>query len=173
MEDKIKYYIRKNLANKKSWNSYNINFVYLIIIFFVLNNDTYQQSIIKLVIEGKGNINFLNNSFYLNPSNFQVNGLLINSSQKIYNFNNDINNVTIIFDNQIVSCEKMFSELTNIIEIDLSNLDTSKVISMNAMFNGCSNLEKIIFGNINTSLVEDMYELFHHCQKLTSIDLSI
>ena len=43
-----------------------------------------------------------------------------------------------------------------IIEIDLSNLDTSKVINMESMFYGCSNLKKINFGNINTTSVTNM-----------------
>ena len=55
----------------------------------------------------------------------------------------------------------MFKGLTNIIEIDLSNLDTSKVTNMSYMFVVCSDLGKINFGNINTSLVNNMENLFH------------
>ena len=35
----------------------------------------------------------------------------------------------------------MFEELNNTIEIDLSNLDTSKVTNMESMFNQCVILE--------------------------------
>ena len=66
----------------------------------------------------------------------------------------------------------MFKGLTNIIEVDLSYLDTSKVTTMFAMFEGCTNIEKINFGNINTSSVKTLEKLFHDCKKLTSIDVS-
>ena len=44
--------------------------------------------------------------------------------------------------NPVSSFENMFTELTNIIEIDLSNFDTSLVESMSGMFNGCVSLKK-------------------------------
>ena len=66
----------------------------------------------------------------------------------------------------------MFYELNSIIEIDLSNFDSSKVTNMKEMFSNCKKLIKITFGNINTSLVENMIKLFYHCEALTSIDLS-
>ena len=60
----------------------------------------------------------------------------------------------------------------NIIEIDLSNFDTSEVTNMNGMFSECKNIEKINFGSINTFSVENMGYLFYKCNKLSSIDLS-
>ncbi len=83
----------------------------------------------------------------------------------------DINYITLIFEEEITSCENMFKHC-NIKEINLSNFDTSKVTRMKSMFDHCENLEKITFGNINTSLVKNMYALFHYCSKLTALDLS-
>ena len=114
---------------------------------------------IKLIIEGTGNKNIINNNFYLDPSEVLIEGEPKPSCKKICNFQNNINQVTIKFDRLIESCENMFDGLTSIKEIDLSNLDTSKVINMSSMFNECTNLEKITFGNINTSSVENMFQL--------------
>ena len=131
------------------------------------------QSEIKLVIKGTGNSYFLNNTFYSTPSEVIINGETIDPPENNkYNFKQDINYVTIKFNNQIESCENMFSGLANIIEIDLSNFDASKVKNMESMFLECSNLERINFGNINTSSVKNMKRLFKECTKLTSIDVS-
>ena len=64
----------------------------------------------------------------------------------------------------------MFDGLENIIEIDISNLDTSRVTTMENMFNNCENLIKIDFGNINTSLVTNMKYMFRECYSLTFIN---
>ena len=42
----------------------------------------------------------------------------------------------------------MFTDLNNIIEIDLSQFDFSHITTMKNMFNGCTSLKNIIFGNI-------------------------
>ena len=83
----------------------------------------------------------------------------------------EINNVTIVFDEEINSTENMFYNLVNISEIDLTNFDTSNIKKMKSMFYGCKGLKNIIFGNINTSSVEDMSQLFKFCTIITSIDV--
>ena len=138
-----------------------------------LRNLNVYQSEIKLVIKGRGDIFFLNNNFSSEPSEVIINNEIKDSYIKSYNFVKDFNNITIKFNNTIKSCESMFDGLANIIEMDLSNFDSSKVERMDKMFYKCSNLEKINFGNINTSLVKTMRNLFSCCSKLTSINLSI
>ena len=150
-----------NLKMKLLHTSFNI-----FISALSLVNLTELKSEINLVIQGQGNLNVLNDSFYLNPSEVIINGDLKVSCNKNCYLDNILNNVTIKFDKQLKSLENMFSGLYKIIEIDLSNLDTSKVTTMVSMFEYCSNLKKILFGNINTSLVESMYGLF----KLFKID---
>ena len=93
-------------------------------------------------MNGNGIQSFINSNFYLDPSKVIINGEIILSSIRSYEFENDINNVTIIFDKLLESCEKMFDGLSYIILIDLSNLDTSNVTNMNSMFNQCINLKK-------------------------------
>jgi len=155
-------------------------FIFLLIIVLVnlisitnVRNLNNYISEIHLVIKGKGTQNILNNDFNTNPSEVIVNGISkVNSCIKTCDLDEDINKVTIKFEEQIKSCNKMFNNLQNIIEIDLSNFDASEVITMEWMFYYCKNLEKINFGNINTSSVEKMNKLFYKCEKLISIDLS-
>ena len=169
-EQKTKNIIKiKN--NEKSYNNF-INIYFLFLTFLILLFISFEQLEINLIIKGKGEQIFINNSFYLNPSIVIINGEIKNSCKKSCVFENDINNVTIKFNESLNSCENMFDGLSNIIEINLSNLDTSKVTNMDSMFNQCINLGEIKFGNINTSLVKNMYQLFHNCKKLETIDVS-
>ena len=77
-----------------------------------------------------------------------MNGILNSANTKEVLLEEDINNITIGFDDPIISCQNMFKDLDNIIEIDLSNFDTSKVINMAFMFLNCIRLEKINLWNI-------------------------
>ena len=69
----------------------------------------------------------------------------------------EINNIKLIFDNNIESCGNMFYGSYNIIEIDFSNFDFSQVRNVTFMFRNCSNLEKINFGNIIKFLFIHIY----------------
>ena len=112
------------------------------------------NSTIHLIVDQRSNI-YVNELYYIEP-------FIIENG----------NNVTLIFNDEITSCENMFKGLSNIIEIDLSFFDFSKVKNMYSMFYGCTNLKKIKFGNINTSSVVNMSQLFFECKNLISIDLS-
>ena len=154
-----------------------INSIFIFYFFLILFSnfsitEVTSNSQIKLIIEGIGHQNFLNEGFYKEPTRVYVNGILYNSSDKNCELINDRNDITIIFDEEINTCENMFKGLDNIKEIDLSNFDTSKVTNMNSMFYDCINLTRINFGHINTSSVEDMSNLFRNCIKLKSLDLS-
>ena len=133
---------------------------------------TSEQNEIRLVINGPGVKYFINNSFYLEPSEVIVNGVKKLTCKKYCDLADGLNNITIKFSEKINSSEIMFRGMTNIVEIDLSKLDISGVTNMSEMFYGCSNLENITFGNTNTSSVTNMYYLFYACKRLTSIDIS-
>ena len=83
-----------------------------------------------------------------------------------------INNVTLIFNENLYSCINMFYGRNNIIEIDLSNFDASSVKTINSMFRECTNLKKIEFGKIKTNAVNDISYSFYDCKSLIYIDLS-
>ena len=172
----------KIIKRKKIFNEYYLfRVLTLLLKIFLVNlisiknerNLNNYISEIHLVIKGNGKQNILSNEFNTNPSEVIVNGISKgNTCKKTCDLDEDINNVTIKFEEQIISCYHMFYGLQNIIEIDLSNFDASKVNNMEAMFYYCKNLEKINFGNINTSSVENMHSLFYQCENLISIDLS-
>ena len=71
------------------------------------------------------------------------------------------------------SMYNMFANCESLTEIDLSSWDTNNVTNMSGMFSGCTLLEQIDFGHdFNTSKVTDMYGMFENCESLEEIDLS-
>ena len=114
----------------------------------------------------------INDAFYINPSKVFINGIYKESCIRTCDLSLGINNVTLEFDDIINRCDFMFSGLSNITEIDLSNFDSSKVVNMSNMFSYCTKLKKINLWNINTTLVKEMKNLFKNCESLKSIDLS-
>ena len=63
-------------------------------------------------------------------------------------------------------------KLKNILDIDLSNFDTSNVTGMYAMFRGMSNLTTLDLSKFDTSKVTDMRSMFLNMSNLTTLDLS-
>ena len=87
------------------------------------------------------------------------------------NYDITIGSNNIIYANP--SSSGLFSNLTNVTSIDLSNLDTSGMTSMKGMFSGNTSLTDIIFGdNFDTSNVTIMNGVFRDCNSLASTDLS-
>ena len=124
--------------------------------------------------ENKNNkkINLLYQQFQVGDFEVYVNGNKDESCDKQCKLSEDRIKIDLIFKNKINTCELMFNGLKNIIEVDLSDFDTSEVKSMKQMFYDCTKLEKIKFGKVNTSSVENMESIFDGCSELTSIDLS-
>ena len=128
---------------------------------------------INLVIQGIGEKLFLYENFEPSPSKVLLNGVEDSScNKKKCNLQGNRNNITLIFEDDIETCQYMFSGLKDIIEIDFLNFESSKVTTMKSMFYECENLEKVHFGNINTASVNSLELLFKGCSHLTSIDLS-
>ena len=63
-------------------------------------------------------------------------------------------------------------KIKNILELDLSNFDTSKVANMSHMFNGMRNLTTLNLSNFNTSNVTNMSGMFSIMPSLTTLDIS-
>ena len=169
--------IRKINLKQKYYLSKWIIFIFLlkfVSINTILHNPTRNlinyYSEIHLVVQGEGTQYFLSKNYEgIRP--FEI---ILNGKEKIENpwdIGEDRNNITLKFNEEIDDCKEMFSFLENIIEVDLSNFDTSHVTNMSSMFDSCSNLENVNVSNLNTSLVKDMYSLFYGCFNLKSIDL--
>ena len=179
----IKVNINTNYKKRKIKKSHLLlyNLFLLLLKFIVVDlifamnirnmNNFYSE--IFLIIVGNGNQSLLSSEFYIEPSEVIVNGISkTNLYKNTFFLEEELNNISLIFDMEIQSFDFMFFKCENIIYIDLSNFNTSNVTSMNYMFAGCKNLELINFGNIDTSSVVNMSSLFFYCSKLKSIDLS-
>ena len=62
--------------------------------------------------------------------------------------------------------------IKNILDMDLSNFDTSKVTNMGLMFFNMSNLTTLNLSNFDTSKVTNMSYMFQDVSKLTTLNLS-
>ena len=63
-------------------------------------------------------------------------------------------------------------KIKNILEIDLSNFDTSEVTNMGGMFYGMSNLTTLNVSHFDTPKVTDMSLMFHGMRDLSALNLS-
>ena len=148
---------------------------------FNTNNNNYTENIIKLKV--KKSI-ILDEDYY---DCIPIIGTEIYPTLALYNDNEieidedgciniedpeEIYDIILVYYYTIDTFENLFFNCRDIIEIDLSNVNTSSVTSMRGMFCNCENLKYINFGNIDTSCVTDMSYLFNYCLLLSSIDLS-
>ena len=69
---------------------------------------------INLIVSGGYNQSFLGEQFYLEPSEVFVNGISSDSCQSFCDLEYEENNITLIFNVSVESCEKMFYHLDNI-----------------------------------------------------------
>ena len=121
----------------------------------IINN---YASEVHLKIKGIGNQNILNSNFEYYPSEVLVNGYINHTCNKTCFLSEEINNITLIFSDEIKTCANMFKDLDNILEIDLSNFDVTHVKSMKNMFRNCLNLTNITLSNFYT---HDLVEMSH------------
>ena len=99
-----------NINGQKLKQNYPLLFFILISILFSLINLLNSENLITpniygseihLVIRGKGEQNILNNNFQFEPSEVIVNGYRNYSCKKTCYFFDDLNNIILIFMNQI------------------------------------------------------------------------
>ena len=72
----------------------------------------------------------------------------------------------------VTNMQSMFSGMSNLTTLNLSNFDTSKVTDMHRMFAGMSNLTTLNLSNFNTSKVTYMHYMFSGMSNLTTLNLS-
>ena len=134
-----------------------------------LNNE------IIITINGTQRQQILSGNQNIIPSEIIVNNqykTTISYNKYINNLVDEINNITIKWNEPLSNCESLFWGLKNILSIDLSNFDSSKLITMNRMFFDCFNLISLDLSKLNTSSVIDMNYMFSGCRSLESLDLS-
>ena len=73
---------------------------------------------------------------------------------------------------KVTNMQWMFSGMSNLTTLDLSSFDTTKVTDMSSMFMNMSSLTSLDLSNFNTSQVTDMYGMFSKMSSLTTLNLS-
>ena len=141
-----------------------------------MSNIRNKSSFITLKINGPGNKKIISNFFcgkkYSKPDELYVNDDKKESVVYNYKFTEKENKVKFIWNGIVSNCNCLFYECKDIIEIDISHLDTSQVTSMIGIFYECNTLTSINLSYINTSQVKNMNYMFYNCFFLKSIDLS-
>ena len=166
---------KRNIINKKK----NIYLIIAMIIFNLItpsnNMIEYKASNVILKIQGPGFRDVLSSNFFNNvykPDIIYINGIRNFTISNRYYFNQINNTANLIWNDPIDNCVTMFRGCSDIIEMDLSNFDTSRVFIMNTMFGDCTQLSSLDVSNFKTSNVIDMGGMFWGCSKLSSLNLS-
>ena len=160
-------------------------------IFFSLLTSSKEEKIKKLdaiskiniVVKGTGTQQILSDysgtctwhepvNFNQLPDEIIVNGVSKETKAKFYDLDQEINNISLIYYDQLKDCSGMFYGLDRIINIDFSEFDGSGLTDIRCMFYGCSSITSLDLNSFNTSLIEDMNSMFCGCWKLTSINLN-
>ena len=181
-EEKIKRREKSLITERKMSKSFTtiIKIIIIVNIFIFVSNEKllFNLSMITLKIIGTGNKNIFGSDekYYFKPENYP-DKIIINEKDEdkvnlTYNFNQENNNIVLIWDNEISDCKWMFYRCSDIVDINLSNFNASKVKNMGGMFQNCKKLTSIILSNFDTSQVKEMWCMFYGCSSLTSIDLS-
>ena len=131
---------------------------------------------IFIKINGSGTQKILNSNYIYKPNQVYVQGnstsYLVDDYNRITGLQNNENTIIMKWDNNLQNCSYMFSELNNIIEVDLSKFNISEVRITKYMFSDCVNLKNIIFNNSNSFIINEIAYMFYNCQSLESLDLS-
>jgi surface protein len=142
----------------------------------ISKEDISYSSKIILTINGTGNQQIFSDDYDINPNyidKIYVNDAAQDNKGKIvFNLNEEMNNITIVWINQIINCYHMFYYLSNITYIDLSHFNSSSITHMTGMFSGCSSLKSLNLNNFDTSKVIDMCGMFMGCSSLISLNLN-
>ena len=73
---------------------------------------------------------------------------------------------------QVTDMGNMFFYASSLTSLNLSSFNTSKVTNMGSMFNNASSLTSLSLSNFDTSKVVDMGAMFNNMSNLTSLNLS-
>lgn len=101
-------------------------------------------------------------SIYLNPNSSWLFSGFINL--KSIDFGNSVNT------SDVTDMSHMFSECTQLEELNLSGFNMSQVENISCMFYHCEALQNINFFGWDTSHVRLMDRLFAHCSSLKAVD---
>ena len=159
------------MAEPKSKMNYQF-LCFLILFFTTVSSNT--SNIITLKFKGTGKeLPFMNQiEGRICPDEIIIDGKLKDYSTCKYKFENRTVTIQMIFEKKINNFYRMFANIPNIIEIDLSRFDTSLVNNMANMFKNCTNLIFANLSHLNLSSVKRMDYMFFNCISLKSLDFT-
>jgi len=168
----MKYIIKKNYFI--SINNTSFLSTLFLLFLFVSNENLIlnQNQEVHMIIRGKGSKRILGDNFPYNNFEVIINDVKNNNCGRKCDLNEELNNITIKFNETIESCYAMFYAAVDKIEIDLSDFDTSNVVNMENMYKYCSNLISINLSYLNMSFVENISSMFCNCTSLKSVHFS-
>ena len=152
-------------------NNQKLSKIFLFI-FISLFPMTFGENNIIIKVKGSGEQKICSdfhkpNEIYL-LDNSGVQNLLVENSN-VVTLVDEESTLLLRYNDESISATGLFSDLSNIIDINLSNCILKDMASM---FTNCVNLKTITLDGINTNEVHDLYNLFNNCHNLISVDLS-
>ena len=199
MKEENKNIIQKSFSIKHRHsiikNNFNINskrsilqLLILLIFFTAINSENNQNySIIYMKVKSTGGdvrILYLCDLDRRKWDPFRPNEIYVNDNLIEYfdgyedcdylydEFEEDENNVTIVWYEPLNNLVGLFYECVEISEIISHNFDTSKVINMASMFYNCYSITSLDISGFNTINVENMAEMFSECTSLKYLNIS-
>ena len=106
------------------------------------------------------------------PDQIIIDDKLISYKTCKYKFPNKIVTIKLKWQKNINNFYRMFSDLFNIIEVDLTKFNTSSVYNMSYMFENCKTLIFANLSNLELSSIINMDYMFSNCISLKSLDLT-
>ena len=106
------------------------------------------------------------------PDKIYVDGKLLPYKTCKYEFPKKIVTIKLNWDKEISNFYKLFADISNIIEIDFSQYDTSLIQNMAYMFENCESLIFANLSNIDISSVINAEYMFSNCISLKTLDLT-
>ena len=179
--DKLKLKKKLNVfqQREKQWKYFKINIflnLYFFMIYFPIiiceNNIldlrklNFDNSLSISMTGNLGQLSQLLDSIDFNPlpDDYTMSNKMENGQQIIC--------FTLYWQTSITNCSGMFSNVNNLLSVDLSNFDFTQVVDMSNMFKNCINIKNITFGDKRIDKVTNMDSMFYGCQSLTTLDLS-
>ncbi|MBO6243145.1 MAG: BspA family leucine-rich repeat surface protein, partial [Clostridia bacterium] len=117
-----------------------------------------------------GSVQILNSAFTPKPNKVYVNGGALPEFATTINIAG-LTEVKLEWDAPFASCKNMFKDLKDVLEMDLSNFDSSLVSDTSGMFQSCNQMTSLNLDNFDTSLVTTMVSMFQDNPYLKKLDI--
>ena len=106
------------------------------------------------------------------PDQVYIDKRLIPQKSCKYHFPSKIVTIKLRWDKEVINFYRLFSDISNILEVDFSSYNTSLVKNMSYMFDDCKDLIFVNLSNRDISSAITADNMFSNCFSLKSIDLT-